>query len=218
MQAFLKPYLSKTAKNALFILLALVSLVLGCLGAKALWKRTHHRYDRPGSGYYYGYVNAHFSVWDDSPYTFHFEGQSKSRWRWVYSTNVFYDNLRFDWTSYDSRNTSTEGKGIISLPSLAYSSTTGTGVLTHATLAQWLIGVTNPNPELARGVDGVFDFIEAAGHGSLPAPNHHGHTFEQPVNVRIQHALLGVGVPEFIYIWIGCWIILVTFGWRKFRK
>src|SRR5262245_15601085 len=117
----------KTAKILLFGLLALVLLVVGALGAQALSNATHHRYDDPDSGYYHGSVHALFSGTDDDVYSFHFEGQSKPRWQWTYSTNFIYRSLQFEWLGFDSPTDHLEGRGTLRLPSLAYESSRGTG-------------------------------------------------------------------------------------------
>ncbi len=210
----------KAAKILLFGLLALALLVVGCLGAQALWNATHHRYDDPDSGYYRGSVHALFSGTDDDVYSFHFEGQTEPRWRWTYSTNFIYSRLQFEWHRFDAQADHTEDSGTLRLPSLAYESSHGVrGVLTRALLSEWLLGTTNGTPAGARSVDAVFGFIEDAGRGTLPAPNHHGHSFEQPVRGRIQHFRLGFGVGGLVYIWVGVWLLLVMFiGRRLWRR
>lgn len=208
----------KTLKALLFALLACALLAIGYIGAQALWHSTHGRYDMPNTGYYHSSVSAVFNGIDDEIYSFHFQGQTEPRWRWVYSTNLFYRRLHFEWRGYSSQAEPLEGNGTLSLPSLAYESSHGTGILTRVTLAEWLLGTTNADPAATKSVDAVFGFIKAAGHGSLPAPNHHGHSFEQPVNGRIQHFLLGYGVGGFVYIWIGLWLLLVTLVGRRFWK
>jgi hypothetical protein len=193
-------------------------LVVGCLGAQALWSATHHRYDDPDSGYYHGSVHAVFSGTDDEIYSFHFEGHSKPRWQSTYSTNFIYHSLQFDWLGFGSQADRLEGSGTLRLPSLAYESSRGTGILTRAVLSQWLFGSTNRTPESARSIDSVFSFIEDAGRGTLPAPNHHGHYFEQPVRGRIQHFRLGLGVGGIVYSWVGVWLPLVVFFGRRFWR
>lgn len=207
----------KAAKILLFGLLALGLLAAGSLGAQALWHATHHRYDKPESGYYYGSVHARFFGTDDV-YLFKFEGKTDPHWRWVYSTNLVYLSLQFEWFAFDSQADHLEGSGTLRLPSLAYESSRGTGVLTRTVLSQWLLSSTNRTPDAARSIDAVFGFIDAAGRGTLPAPSHHGHHLKEPVRGYIQHFSLGFGVGGFVYIWIAIWLLLVVFFGRRFWR
>ena len=210
---------TKAVKISLFALLALALLAAGCLGAQAFWQATRHRYDQPNTGYYRGFVHASFSGTDDEVYNFHFEGETEPCWRWVYSTNLIYRSLRFEWFSFDSQANQSEGKGTLRLPSLAYDSSRGTGILTRAVLSGWLLGGTNGTPRALQSVNAVFGFIEDAGRGTLPAPSHHGHTLQQPVRGYIQHFSLGSGVSGLVYAWICLWLLLVLFfGWRVRRR
>jgi hypothetical protein len=208
----------KAAKTFLFGLVALALLVVGCFGAQALWSATHHRYDRPDSGYYHASVNARFFGRDEDVYSFHFRGESEPRWQWTYSTNFVYRSLQFDWFGFDSRADLLEGSGTLRLPSLVYESSRGTGVLTRAVLSGWLLGTTNCTPTAARSIGAVFSFIEAAGHGVLPAPRHHSHDVEQPVRGSIQHGRHGLGVGGLVYIWVAFWLLSVVFFGRRFWR
>lgn len=208
----------RATKILLFELLALALLLVGSLGAQAWWHSTHHRYHQPDSGYYHGFVNALFSGTDNEFYLFHFRGETEPRWRWLYSTNFTYRSLHFAWHRFDLQAALSGDSGTLRLPSLAYESSHGTGVLTRAVLARWLLGTTNSTPRALQSVDAVFDFIEAAGCGTLPGPNHHGYNFEQPVRGRIQHFRLGFGVGGVVYIWVGIWLLLVMFIARRFCR
>jgi hypothetical protein len=208
----------KVAYILLFGLLALALLVIGYVVAQAWWHTTHHRYYQPDSGYYHGSVHAFFFGTEDDVYSFHFEGETAPRWRWAYSTNFTYQSLHFEWHRFDSQADLSEDNGKLRLPSLAYESSRGTGVLTRAVLAEWLLGTTNGTPEAKQSVDAVFGFIEGAGRGTLPAPNHHGHYFEQPVRGRIQHFQLGFGIGGVVYIWVGIWLLLVVITARRFWR
>jgi hypothetical protein len=208
----------KATKILLFGLLAVALLAVGCVGAQTLWSATHHRYDTPHSGYYYSSVNARFAGTDNDVYSFSFQGKTEPRWRWVYSTNFVYRSLKFEWLTFDSQAERLEGSGTLRLPSLLYESSRGTGILTRAMLSEWLLGSTNRTPEAARSVDAIFRFLEAAGHGTLPGPNHHGHSFEQPVRGHIQHFRLGFGVGGLVYIWVGVWLLSIVFLGRRLSK
>jgi hypothetical protein len=85
-------------------------------------------------------------------------------------------------------------------------------------LAGWLLGTTNGMPKAMPGVDAVFHFIETAGRGTLPSPNHHGYRSEQPVRSHIQHFQHGFGVGGDVYIWVGIWMFLVVFAARRFWR
>jgi len=205
----------KAAKILVFGLLALGLLIMGCVAAQSLWSVTHDRHDQPFSGYYHGSVHARFSGVNDDVFSFHFQGQSKPRWQWTYSTNFVYHSLQFGWSASDSQAKPSEGSGMLTLPSLAYESSRGTGILTRAVLSEWLLVTTNRTPEAERSVDAVFGFIQDAGRGTLPAPNHHHH-YEQPVQGQIMHFQPGLGVGGLVYIWIAVWLLGVVLFGRRF--
>jgi len=203
------------------VLLALVLLVAGCLGAQALWSAKYGRYTEEASGYFHSSVYARLEGNDAGGfpnYSFDFDGKSEPHWRWFYSTNLVYRSLHFKWFSFDSNADLVEDSGMLRLPSLAYESSRGTGILTRAVLSEWLLRTTNRTSEATQSVDGVLDFLQAAGRGSLPAPRHHTYYFERPVGGHIQHFLLGYGVGSFVYIWVGVWLLLVVFVARKFWR
>ena len=215
--------MKRLAKILLFVFLALVLLVVGSIGAQALWQLTHHRYDEPNSGYYHGSVRAQFDSIGDETFFFEFKGKSEPRWRWGHSTNIIYKTLHFEWYSIveDARTDTADksgGSGVIMLPVLAYHSTAGDGVLTRATLAKWLLGATNGSPAAMQSVDTIFSYIEAAGSGLLPAPRHHTYHLKRPLFGMIQHFLLGFGVGGFVYVWMGIWLLLVVIVGRRFRR
>lgn len=208
----------KASKILLFGALALTLLVVGCFCAQAVWMATHHRYDDPESGYYHGSVHARFFGMGDEAYSFSFEGQSPPRWQWTYSTNFIYRSLQFEWRCFDAQAGRSEGSGTLRLPSLAYESSHGTGVLTRALLSEWLLGVTNGTPSGSQSVDEIFGFVQAAAYGFLPAPRHHAYHSEQPIRGRIQHFRLGLGIGAIVYIWIGIWSCMVVFFGRRFWR
>ena len=210
--------MDKGAKLLLFWFVALALLATGCISAEVLWHRTHPRYDMPNSGFYYGSVNASFSGTDEDIYSFSFTGETEPHWRWTYPTNIIYKSLQFERTRVGVQTDGSKGRGIIFLPSLIYESPGGTGVLTRALLSEWLIGTTNGSTAAARSVDAVFGFIEDAGRGTLPVPNHHGYSFEQPVRGRVQHFLLGFGVCGLVYVWVGIWLLSVVFFARRYWR
>lgn len=201
-----------------FVLLALASLILGGVGAATLRDLMHPRYDRPNTGYYHGVIQADLFGTDDANYSFILKGRSKPRWRWFSSTNIVYDSLQFEFVRYGDHKGQIEGKGTINLPSLTYNSSIGTGTLTRATLAEWLIGSTGTGSKAKQSVDGVFDFIEAAGRGTLPGPQHHTRYFTQPVGGKMWHVLHGDGVPDLVYGWIASWTVLVALAWRWLKN
>jgi hypothetical protein len=208
----------RTARITQFVLIALASLVLGGVGAATLGELIHRRYDRTNTGYYHGYIQANLFGTDDANYRFSFTGRSKPRWQWFSSTSIVYDSLQFEFVRYDDHKGPIEGKGTIHLPSLNYSSSIGTGTLTRATLAGWLIAGAGTSSKAKQGVDGIFDFIEAAGRGTLPGPQHHTRYFTQPVGGKMSHFSRGAGVSDFVYGWIACWAVLVPLAWRWFKN
>jgi hypothetical protein len=208
----------KAAKVSAFVLVAVLLLGAGYVGAQFLWHTTHHRYDTPDTGAYYGQVTASFDSLDriGGPlFTIRFRGETAKRWRWTCPTNFAYRRLELDWSGDSS-----EGTATVDLPSLSYTSRGSTGVLMRALLAEWLLGRTNSTLASAemRRVDAIFGYIEAAGRGSLPPPSHHGHSFDEPVRGHIRHFLLGYGVGGFVYIWLAVWLLLVVFSGRRFWR
>ncbi len=201
-----------TAKILAFVLVALLVFAVGCVGAQLLWHATHHRYDMPHTGAYYGHVTASFHNFDEPFYSLRFRGETQPRWRWRCPMNFAYERLQLEW-----HGESSEGTATVNLPSLMYDSSGRTGVLSPATLTEWLVAHTKseaPTGEVKR-VQSIFDYIVAAGCGSLPAPRHHTYYFEQPVRGHIQHFLLGFGVSGLVYIWCVVWLLLVMLFARR---
>ena len=214
---FEKKLLGIKTRFCVFALVSLLVLAAGCVGAQYLWHVTHHRYYRPNTWLYHGWVHASFDGTVDSPYSFHFRGETQPRWYWAFPTNFSYRELNFDWDSLSST-----GTGNIKLPSMAYNSSSSTGTLTPAVLADWLLGPSNriSNDVALRNMNDVFGFVNAAGYGKLPRPGHHGHYFEEPILGRITHFTLGWGVGGLEYIWVGLWTLLVVLIgvplWRRY--
>lgn len=209
----------EAAKIVVFGLLALSLLVVGYLGAGLLWHVMHPGYGCPNSGYYQASVRADFSdTFDAVEYSIYFDGRSAARWQWSFSTNFMYPRLQFGWHRIDADGGLGENSGTLRLPSLAYESSKGTGVLTRVLLSEWLLGTTNSPPASARSVDEVFGFIEAASKGVLPAPSHHVYGVKQPVRGSIQHHRSGLGIHGLVYIWFGIWLFLVVSFGRRFRR
>jgi nitrogen fixation-related uncharacterized protein len=202
-------------RNRRFGLLAVASLVVGCLMAQALWWASHHRYDDPDSGYYYGSVHGSFSGPDANAYMFHFKGHSEARWHWMYSTHFVYRSLRFGWFRFDERGDQLGNTGTLTLPSFAFESSQGTGVLTRPLLSEWLLGTTNAPPNQMRGVDRIYELLQAAAEGTLPAPRHHTYYFPQPIHGSMQHFRLGLGISWPVYVWFGIWLAGVVFFGRR---
>ncbi len=215
--------ISQAPNIFLFVLTALALLVAGCFGVQAWWSATHPRHEMPWSGYYRGSVDARFTGVDDAFYSFQFRGRSKEEWHWIRPTNFTYLTLEYEWNTYYSNDRSSNSAGTISLPSLAYQSQTGTGMLTRAILANWLLdpAVRDTTTGPFHDVDVVFDYINAAGNGSLPPPKHHGYHFENPALGRLNHFALGSGVGPPVYYWVGVWLLLLLYfvrkNWRKHR-
>lgn len=205
----------KAINIAAFVIASLVVFAAGYVGAAFLWDLTHHRYDTPDTGAYYGHVTATFDSVADPFYQLRFRGETPARWRWSYPTNFAYDRLQIEWYG-ESR----DGTATVSVPSLVYESSGATGHLSQATLNEWLLGSASGSTHTAelQRVRAIFDYIQAAGHGSLPAPRHHTYYFKQPVRAQIQHFVLGLGVPGLVYIWFVVWLFLVVFFGRRFWR
>lgn len=206
---------SQVAKKILLGFLILALLPIGCLAAQVLWAVLHHRYDSPNAGYYHSAVHARFSGLDDAVYYFAFDGKTQPEWRWTYFTNFIYPTLQFEWHRFDESANMSEDKGILTLPSLAYQSKHSTGVLTRAVLSKWLLGKTDLRAGDSQSIEAIFGFIEAAGQGNLPAPNHHGYHFQTPVHGSLHHFRLGSGIGGLVFIWVGIWLVLVFLSGRK---
>lgn len=198
-----------------FGLLAGASLVVGCLMAQFLWSATHHRYVDPDSGYYYGSVHGSFSGPDANAYMFHFKGHSEARWRWTYSTNFVYRRLQYGWVRFDGRGDQLGNTGTLTLPSFLFESSQSTGVLTRPLLSEWLLDTTNGPPDQMRGVDRIYELLQAAAEGTLPAPRHHTYGFPEPVNGSLQHFRIGLGISWPVFVWFGIWLAGVVFFGRR---
>jgi hypothetical protein len=205
----------KVAKTLLFGVVALLLLVIGSAAAQLAWQRTHHRYDLPSTGYYYGSAGSSLSylggIESDWSY-FGFRGKSPWRWYWTRPTNFTYTKLQLEWFGG-----STNGHATLHLPSFVYEMEGETGKLTHAVLTQWL-----PRSEGYEGsptndlrLAAIMRYLRAASDGELPPPRHHGIPLEEPLHGSLQHFHCGIGVGWTVYLWIGIWLALVIHYWRR---
>jgi hypothetical protein len=215
-----RPRLFKAAKISTFAVTALLALVAGWVGALLLWSASHHRYESPNSGIYYGSVSAVFASFDESVYSLRLQGTTQPEWRLGFPTNFSYRRLRLEWSRGVPEGKLSEGTSTVLLPSLAYDASGRTGVLSQATLNEWLLGhssITATSAD-ARGVQAIFGYIRAAAEGSLPPPRHHPYRVAevgQALNGFICHFRLGVGLPGLAYIWFAVWLLLVFFVGRR---
>ena len=197
---------------------ALGILTAGCLAAEFLWSATHHHYDTPESGAYYGSVDGRLYSIDPtnvSFFSFSFRGKTSPKWRWTRPTNFAYPSLALGWSGESG-----EGTATLSLPSFRYQCSNSSGLLTRDTLVGWLLGTTNRRPSSAEvgRVDAVFGYLDAAAKGTLPGPRHHGYHLEEPVHGSIYHFLLGFGVPSLVYFWVAVWLFVVVFFAPRFMR
>jgi len=197
-------------KSSTFLIGSFLVLVMGLVGAQAQWYRQHHRYDQPQTGAYYGLVSASLASPEDA-YSLYFRGTTVTRWYWRLPRNFAYKSLSLEWHRYGEQ--SSDGSASLDLPSFSYHAKGASGVLSRDLLATWLLGSTNldsTNIDSAR-VEALFGYLQAAGRGTLPPPNHHGHSFgyesEDLLRGRIQHFRVGYGVGSYVYLWIAVWII-----------
>ncbi len=197
-------------KNSAFITGSFMVLVIGCFGAQALWYQQHHRYDQPRTGAYYGLVSASLASPEDA-YSLHFRGTTTTKWYWRFPTNFTYKSLLLEWHRFGEQ--SSDGSATLNLPSFNYHAMGASGVLSRDLLATWLLGTINLDHttiDLAR-VEAMFGYLQAAARGTLPPPNHHGHSFgyesEELLRGRIQHFRVGYGVGSYVYLWIAVWVI-----------
>jgi hypothetical protein len=216
----------KTSKAAVFVLAAVLVGLIGYYVTQFMWDFTH-RYRHPNTGKYHGSMTAWinsfgsleepFDKGGGPDFNLRLRGETSPRWYWMCPTNFAYSSIDFDWSTL-----TTNGNATVALPSLAYSSSSSTGVLTKAVLADLLLPPKQPrSAEGMRRIDLVFGYIEAAGQGSLPPPQHHPISLRErfdPMQVVITHFCVGFGIPGAVYIWFVVWICLVVFAGRRYLK
>jgi hypothetical protein len=203
-----------------FILAALVSLIAGHWVARYIWAWPNNaRFAEPGMGAYYGKVRARFFDGNETFCSLRFEGKSRYRWYWSSPTNFAYDRLQIDWY-VPAEEKPKEGSATVSLPSLVYESVGNTGLLSTSTLTEWLSGSAGnqPSETAKQQVDAIFNYIRAAGSGSLPPPRHHSYYFEDPLDVHIKHYDYGWSFPKQTLVWYVAWLFTVSYCWMRFRR
>ncbi len=197
----------KVVSAVCFTAVALLVLVIGYCGAEVVWRLTHHRYETPNTGAYYGAVSARFSSVDDSVYSFSFSGTTPVKWYWIHPTNFTYSALEMEW-----RGNGSEGSATLKLPEFTYYSANSTGAFSREVLAEWLVGnIYSASTEDLQGVDLIYANVDAARRGSLPPPSHHGVSFadDAPVIGHVQHFLLGYGIDWLVFLWVAVWLFAV---------
>jgi hypothetical protein len=211
--------MSNRAKIILFGVAALLLLFAGYAAAQALWITLHHRYSRPETGYYNGSVRADFDENRDGLYWLRFEGKSEARWYSRQPTNFVYTHLILQLHSFDDQANMKESRATVDLPSMNFRSAETNATLSADLLATLLLRKGERNTNSLQQMEAIMSYIRAAGEGRLPAPNHHGHYFDEPLRVQIMHFHLGPGIGWTVYAWLTIWGILVVFAaWRVFKK
>ena len=192
------------------LLLAVLALPVGILGAQWTWQRYHQRDDMPGTGLYYGLLRGSFDCTNiDDPFnTLGFRSQTPCRWYWRQPTNFLYTKIEVTWSEWMG-NSSANHQATVSLPDFSYESDNAGGPFTRAVLANWLYGTTT-NFQASNSVDVIFGYFEAAARGTLPPPRHHTYYFEDPIQAHFVHFLLGFGVGWTVYVWLLVWLVLVS--------
>lgn len=164
------------------------------------------------SGYCGASVNAQFTstASPDRMLSVSLTGDTPLTWKWLITSKWPYQQLSVSWDRWDDRG---EAKGSLTvrLPSMEYSSAGTTGVLSKELLNSWLTGQPpSGNDDLDRDVETVFQYVQAAGNGTLPTPRHH--TYQLPGSVRgsMQHGLTGLQLPLLPMLgWVLVWFLLL---------
>jgi hypothetical protein len=223
-----------TVKVVVFLLASAAFLIFGGLFAHLLWFRMHHRYDQPSAGVYYGSVYANLEIQSaDGLPSLRFEGRSRQRWHLLHPGNFRYSELSLEWRHWRQAGlwpgSRQEGRAVLSLPGFTYTTTNTTGLLTREVLAGWLFGTTNLNliGTNAIPLGAIYDYLKAAGDGNLPPPRHHRYHFgisggdvpEGSLRVTLQHFRLGLGVGDYVWVWIPIWMCFTWVLWKRwFRR
>ncbi len=207
---------TKLKKISLFVLGGFAYFVLGTLAATLLWGFSHHRYEHPISGHYFGSIRVWFTAQEDGPwFSFGLEAETKPRWYWIRPRSFPYPSALVKWSPSSLEDESAQ----LDLVSMKYTKGGVTAPLTPDVLEVWLMNPRDAE-EAARGkrwAEEIHLWLVQISRGEAPPPRHHTYRFERPFHIRVSHFCSGWGFPGMIYIsWI-VWLLFMVFRfWRMF--
>jgi hypothetical protein len=202
----------RALRLSVLLLISILLLPPGCIGAQAIWHYFHHRSVRPETGFYHGGVRFWYGSWEEPIYSLRFTGDSAPRWYWRPPKSIKYTTLDVEW-----RGQSSEGKATVDLSNFSYRMNGTGGPFTRGVLADWVVGGPTNQTANLKHVETVFGYFLAAADGSLPPPLHHGYVLDDH-RVHIQHEYSGYGVGSTVYAWFAVWLFSVIFIGRRISQ
>ncbi len=196
-------------KLIVFVCRWLVWLVVGALVTQILWTMLVHRYTQPMFGSFYGVLNAN-CYGNESLSNFNVRGETEPKWYWVRPSNFQYTRLILSWYG-----TPIDNRAVVELPSFRYQFGETEGLLTPNVLDKWFVPESQQNAATLREAEWIYGFLQSAANGTLPRPQHHTHSFDEPVHVWLQHFCCGFGFSSWVYVWCIIWLGLLISKARR---
>jgi hypothetical protein len=133
------------------------------------------------------------------------EGRVEPRFKVWGHMSPRYHEVQIDWQLFGDKGS--EGQAVVDLDQMLLHHDGHTVLLTADSLGS-LVGLSNSNDNNNAIVTGLIQFFQSAREGTLPLPNHHGHSLPEPLPGRMQHFAMGPAIRPLGLFWVFAWSIV----------
>jgi hypothetical protein len=130
------------------------------------------------------------------------EGRVETRFKVWGHISPKYHELQMDWFLYGDDGS--EGQAVVDLDQMQITHDGHAVPLTVDNLCS-LVGVPDSSKDENANITTLVQFFQSAHEGTLPVPNHHGHSLPEPLPDRMQHFATGPAVRPPELIWVVIW-------------
>ena len=163
-----------------------------------------------GTGVFSYYFRARFQLDHESDNgrtmlgSVNVEGRVEPRFMMWGHVSPQYREAEMDWLLFgDGGN---EGHAVVDLDHMQIAHDGHTVPLTAEHVCS-LFGVSGSNDGEQALSSALVQFFQSARDGSLPLPNHHGHSLPDPLPGRMQHFAIGPAIRPLELFWVVAWSI-----------
>jgi len=132
------------------------------------------------------------------------EGRVEPRFKVWGHKSPRYHEVQVDWLLFGDE--ASEGKAVVDLDSMLIAHDGHVVPVTADSICS-VIGVPHPSDDEEAIITVLVRFIQSAREGTLPVPNHHGHSLPEPLPGRMQHFALGHAIRPLELHWVVTWSV-----------
>ncbi len=130
------------------------------------------------------------------------EGSVEPRFKVWGHMSPRYREVEIEWLIFDDSESA--GKAVVDLDQMQIDQDGYAVPLTPDDIGK-LIGLNDPNSNAV--VTALLQFLHSAREGTLPVPNHHGHSLPEPLPGRIHHFAIGPAIRPLGLVWVLMWSV-----------